>query len=205
MSGDTAMEHRFRWDEMDSSNNKYEWAVAAPSDEILRRMWTGWSVVSLTCGFFALAVFTGMISKRQVRENSFNVYVMAVSFPDFMPGILCGVDCVLRVMEGDAYTRNQCKFQAFYTSFNVVCNSWMNALICWEIHRLLRCSMRRERYFPPTVCNVLRNSGIVFLWSCITASLPLWPFDWVLLDVDYAAAGAGCVSLVPRFSKWIRS
>jgi len=161
MSGDTAMEHRFRWDEMDSSNNKYEWAVAAPSDEILRRMWTGWSVVSLTCGFFALAVFTGMISKRQVRENSFNVYVMAVSFPDFMPGILCGVDCVLRVMEGDAYTRNQCKFQAFYTSFNVVCNSWMNALICWEIHRLLRCSMRRERYFPPTVCNVLRNSGII--------------------------------------------
>ena len=162
---------QYRWDDMDDSNNKYEWAVAAPSDEILKRMWIGWSVVSLVCGTFALAVFLGMIWKRQVRQNAFNVYILAIALPDFVPGLLCGVDCAIRaaVEYGQQWTAAQCKFQAFYTTFNVSCNSWMNALICWEIHLLLRCSSRRERYFPPTVRQVLFRSAVC-----------LWQVDWLV-------------------------
>ena len=186
---------RFRWDELTSANNKYERAVAAPSDEVLVSMWRGWAIVSLVCGAIALCVFCAMLAKQKVRQNAFNVYIMAIALPDFVPAILCGVACALNAAAGHIISESACKFQAVYVTFNVTCNSWMNGLICWEVHRLLRCSMNRERYFPPSIINVLQKSAVVYVASALISSIPILPFDWILVNADVVAAGAGCVSI----------
>ena len=176
---------------MDESNSKYEWIMAAPSNAILTRMYTGWSVIALVCGTFGFMVFVAMLAKRTVRENAFNVYIMAVTLPDFLPAIICGIDCALKAT-GKWYTLPfGCNFQSFYTGFNVSCNSWLNGLICWEIYRLLQCSRRRERYFPPTTKIVLKKCAFVTIWSALISTMPLWPVNWILITTDPVT----CVSL----------
>lgn len=185
-----------RWDDLDDSNTRYERGIAAPSDEGLVRMWTGWAVLSIACGIVASVVFLAIVLKKKTRTNAFNVYILGLTGPDIVTSFNCGVICAANALARHFTTPTVCRFQSFSVVFAVCGNTWMNAVVAHEVHRLLRCSNRRQRYYPPTLPVVLRNTSLVYAICSVVSSMPLWPFGWVLVYVDVSVAGAGCVSIL---------
>lgn len=70
-------------------------------------------------------------------------------------------------------------------------NAWLNAVIAREIHKMLRCSHHRQRYFPPKRRVVALHAIVVYLWAAVVASLGIIPGGGVL-PMTTLRLGAGC-------------
>lgn len=58
-------------------------------------------------------------------------------------------------------------------------NSWLNALVAFEIHRLLDFSDRRLRYFPPSDRALICKALGVYLFAAFLASWSVVAFPWL--------------------------
>ena len=69
-----------------------------------------------------------------------------------------------------------CGFQAFYLNVSFTANMWLNAMIAFQIHRILRFSNVRRRYMPPTKRQVVTQAGLVYactiFWGFLCAFNP---------------------------------
>ena len=68
-----------RISELDENSGRYEKILAAPSDEMLRWMWMGWSILFAVASFFNLLVFLSIVLTRRLRRVSLNQYLIGVS------------------------------------------------------------------------------------------------------------------------------
>ena len=62
--------------EIDENSTRYDYLLAAPSDEQLTRYWYSWAGISLFGGLFVAAILFGFLSSKNVRSRSFNVYLI---------------------------------------------------------------------------------------------------------------------------------
>jgi hypothetical protein len=168
------------WD-IDENSTRYDKLLAAPSDDDLHKYWSAWSGIALAVGFFTLTVFFGILSSHKVRQNSFNVYLMYLMIPDILFSLLCGVTCLLNAINGEYWSSLMCNFQQWYCVFGIGANAWLNAVITFQLHTMLKFGNQRRRYTSPTRKTVTAHALSVYLfvaflgtWGLIGA--PWWPF-----------------------------
>lgn len=173
--------------------SRFETLVAAPSDEELQTMWTIWSSVFALYSLIIVVVFLGIVSSRRVRAHSFNHYLIYVMLPDILYTCLCTVQCAVLAVTGGPITPFACRLQSFYLIFGNGANSWMNAIIAYQIHRLLQISRRGERYVPPTRTRIAFQAMCAYAWAALIALLGIFPISKHSV-VTVPFYGLGCVA-----------
>ena len=161
--------------ELNANSTRYDKNLAAPDDEQLVKYWYGWAVLALTAGIFVLCVFLPLVTSRKARKQSFNVYLMYLMIPDFVFSICCGITCLLNAVNGSYYSHWMCNFQQWYCVWGIGANCWLNALITYQLHSLLKCSQQTRRYRIPPPKNVTKHALLVYLYCAFLGSWGLFP------------------------------
>ena len=169
---------------------RYELLSAAPSPHMQQVIWITWSALAGVVGILTLIFFLGILSSPKARGRSFNVYVLFITFPDMFFSICCSVTCGLNAAAGRYYSERGCSFQTFYTIFAFASNAWLNAVICRQVHIMLRSSYQRKRYKPPPIRVVCGHAAAVYCYAAFIASMTLWGTS-VLRHSD--ARGLACL------------
>ena len=169
---------------------RYELLSAAPSPQTQRVIWITWSALAGVVGILVLIFFLSILSSPKARSRSFNVYVLFITFPDMFFSIACSVTCGLNAAAGQYYSERGCSFQTFYTIFAFAGNAWLNAVICRQVHIMLRSSHQRKRYKPPPIKVVCGHAAAVYCYAAFIASMTLWGTS-VLRHSD--ARGLACL------------
>ena len=180
--------------ELTSESTRYENIVAAPSDEQLHTMWSVWSAIFFLYSALIITVFLGVISSRRVRKKSFNLYLIYLMIPDVVYAIICAIQCACLAYFGGYRSSAACKFQSIYLIFGNAANSWLNGVIAYEVHQLLKASHNRQRYFPPTRKEVSVKATAVYAFSLFIAVLGVVNIPWLPHDTR-ALRGLVCLPL----------
>ena len=178
--------------ELTSNSTRYDNLLAAPSDRVLHAMWSSWAGIALSVGLFVSIVFLGMLSSPLTRTKPFNVYLLAIMFPDIVFSLCCGVTCLLNALNGEYWSTWMCNFQTFYCVFGIGANAWLNAVIAFQLHRMLKFSRGRRRYTPPKIVHILRQTGIVYVY---TAFLGTWGIYLGKAFPSAAPSGLACIPI----------
>ena len=127
-------------------------------------------LVALSCGLLILSI----LRSNKLRNTPFNLYLLSVAIPDVLSGLSCMLTCPLSVRQATYYSEAMCGYQSFFLNASVTANTWMNAVIVYQIHKLLRYSKKRLRFQPPTRKQVRGQAAIVYcyaiLWGAICAT-----------------------------------
>jgi hypothetical protein len=180
--------------ELNENSTRYEKMMAAPSDEDLTKYWTAWSATLFFVGIFAVVVFLGIVSSRRTRDNPFNLYLLYLLVPDIVFSLSCAVTCLLNAVNGEYWSTWMCNFQQWYCVFGIGGSMWLNAVIAYQIHTMLRLSHNRRRYRPPTRKQVTMHSLVVYLYTGFLGT-------WGLTDNEkfpYYAGSASGFACLPR-------
>ena len=86
--------------ELTDNSTRYEYLLAAPSDEQLTKYWTAWAVISLAGGLFVAVFLLGILTSRSARKRPFNLYLIYLMVPDSIFSILCRIVCMLNALNG---------------------------------------------------------------------------------------------------------
>jgi len=165
--------------ELDEESTRYDRMKAAPSDSQMHNMWTAWSVVFFLFATFNLVVFLAVLLKKKTRRNPFNQYLLYIMFPDLILTATCAIQCAFLAAAGGYTDPALCKFQSFYLTWACAADSWLNAVVAFEVHRLLKASNRRLRYFPPTNKIVACRAVSVYLLAAFIASWSIVSISWL--------------------------
>ena len=153
-----------RESELDANSTRYEIGLAAPCDEELVRYWYSWSAIALASGIFILTIFLSLImASPKVRRQSFNLYLLYLMIPDFSFSLLCGITCLMNAIHGSYWSHGMCNFQQWYCVWGIGSNCWINAIITWELHKLLKCCQQTKRYTIPPPQRVTCQALSVYL------------------------------------------
>lgn len=71
-------------------------------------------------------------------------------------------------------------------------NCWLNAVVAHEVHKMLRSSHIRKRYFPPTRQRVACNAAVVYVYCTVLGVVSIIGWD---LNPTRSEAGLICVPL----------
>ena len=107
---------------------------------------------------FILVVFASIALSKKARSTPFNVYILFLSFPDFVYSGLCLITCLLCAIRRDYYDMIMCRAQSAYMIFGTCANCWLNAVISYEIHNLLKATRALKKYQPPKIVMVVKRS-----------------------------------------------
>eukprot|EP00546_Thalassionema_frauenfeldii_P003901 CAMPEP_0178921486 /NCGR_PEP_ID=MMETSP0786-20121207/15588_1 /TAXON_ID=186022 /ORGANISM="Thalassionema frauenfeldii, Strain CCMP 1798" /LENGTH=336 /DNA_ID=CAMNT_0020595671 /DNA_START=397 /DNA_END=1407 /DNA_ORIENTATION=- len=98
--------------------------------------------------------------------------------------------CAINVVAGQYVSAVMCQWQSWYCVFDFTANSWMNAVVALELHRLLKDCRRGYHYRPPPIKKVVFRSLMVYVYSAFVASWTLFGFLPHRADVT---AGLACL------------
>jgi hypothetical protein len=165
--------------ELNENSTRYEKNLAAPSDEQLTHYWWAWGSVALAAGIFTLVIFLSVITAApRIRKQSFNVYLIFLMIPDFSFSLLCGITCLLNAINGSYWSHWMCNFQQWYCVWGIGSNCWLNAIITYELHKLLKNSHQRRRYTIPSRRTVTLQALAVYLYCAFLGT-------WGLLEREH--------------------
>jgi hypothetical protein len=156
--------------ELDSSSSRYDYPKAWPSRKQLHIEFSILSTVNaVTATAVGLLIIALVRYQRRARaqgtNSSFNTYLLFIAMPDFMVSFLCCLTCALSAPQNEFYAEWLCGFQSFYLNWAFISNAWLNGVIVYQIHTMLRHSHVRRRYRPPTERRVGIHAAIVYTYA----------------------------------------
>ena len=166
----------YQWD-LNENSTRYDYPRGRPDDNVLQ---VQFSILAFINGVVAIATFiliTAILRSKKLRSNAFDLYILAMAFPDFAGSFLCLLTCSLSAPGSDFYSEAMCGFQSFYLVFAFAGNAWTNVAIIYQVNKLLVYSHNRRRYFPPTRHQVLCHITAVYIYAVIWASLVAYPLQ----------------------------
>lgn len=172
--------------------------VAAPSDQTLHVIWSVWSASYFLFSAVTIVVFLGVVSSYKVRKKAFNLYLIFLMIPDIIFSFFCAIQCAVLASAGGYTEPWECKLQSVYLVFGISANAWLNGVITFELHRLLRLSRRRQRYFPPTHKQIAKRAAMVYTYSVALAVIGVLSIDWLPYETR---AQKGVVCIPGRYSQ----
>mmetsp|Transcript_14766 Transcript_14766/g.42493 ORF Transcript_14766/g.42493 Transcript_14766/m.42493 type:complete len:374 (-) Transcript_14766:1132-2253(-) len=150
---------------------RFDHLTAAPSSQQQLIVWITWSALAGLVGVCTIIFFLGIITSRKVRNRSFNVYVLFITFPGILFSVACSITCGLNAATGRYYSERMCSFQSFYVVFSFTSIAWLNAAIIHQVHAMLKSSNNHRRYTPPETKTVCFQAFMIYLYASIIASL----------------------------------
>jgi len=111
---------------------------------------------------------------KEVRNKSFNCYILAAVFPDFQFQFSCSITCAMNAVYGHYVGEAMCGWQTWYAVFGFAGNCWMNAVISHELFTMLKVSHYSGRYQAPTIRQVGKQTLIVYTYAALLSSICTW-------------------------------
>jgi hypothetical protein len=179
------------YSEINENNTRYDYALAAPSEKELHIQFLVLAIVNAIVATACFILILAICCSKKVRTIPFNLYILAMTIPDFLVSFFCLITCAMSAPGGAYVSEVMCTFQAFYLPFGFTANCWMNAVITYQIHKLLKDSHACRRYVPPTRVGIAKQTMAVYLYACILATIGLFNFPW-LPHKSYLVRGFAC-------------
>jgi len=132
------------WD-LNENSTRFDQASAAPTDEELEIQWIGTATISSIVAFFNFLLMISILRVKEVRNKSFNCYILAVLFPDFQFALSCAITCSMNAVKGLYVGEAMCGWQTWYAVFGFAASCWMNAVISHQLYTMLKVSHFRGR------------------------------------------------------------
>jgi hypothetical protein len=186
------------YSELNENNTRYDYALAAPSEKELHIQFLVLAIVNAIVATATFILILAICSSKKVRSFPFNLYILAITVPDFFISFSCLITCAMSAPGGAYVSEVMCTFQAFYLPFGFAANCWMNTVITYQIHRLLKDSHACRRYVPPTRVGVAKQTMAVYLYACILATIGLFDLPW--LNKSYLVRGFSCFPMEHDFT-----
>jgi len=174
-----------RYDDLNNNSSIYEYAYAAPDDDVLVLMWILEAAVLVLVVLTISVVLAAVMSTKKTRLNPYNVYLQFLMFPDLLYSFACVITCALCAAAGHYVSKTQCVWQAWYLTFGCTANGWINAIVSYELYHLLLCNARRQHYFAPSLPTVVRRCLLVYTGTAIFATLAVSRLDWLHVDSHF--------------------
>ncbi|CAJ1937602.1 unnamed protein product [Cylindrotheca closterium] len=168
--GDNKAIPRLRMNELNENSTRYDQMAAAPPDETLVYYWYTWAVITVSVGLFSFLLFASILTNKKVRRKPFNLYLLYLLVPDFTFSLLCGITCFMNAFKGSYYSKAMCNMQQWYTVFGIGGSAWINAIIAYQVHAMLKDSNVRRRYRVPTSNAVSLQCLAAFAWVIFLGS-----------------------------------
>jgi hypothetical protein len=166
--------------ELDETHTRYQYPRASPSEDTLRMQFAILATVNgltaVACLIFIAALLR---SRRQLLQKTFNLYVLFIAIPDFAASFFCLLTCAMSATISEFYSEAMCGFQAFYLCWAFTSNAWMNAVITFQIHKLLRDSNVRRHYKPPTTQSATKHAIVVFTFATFMGLMNAFFIPWL--------------------------
>jgi len=131
-------------------------------------------VATIGCFHFIVSI----LSRKSIRNNAFNLYVVFLIFPDGLK--------TLSAVTGNVLIAFTCGLPDWYWyvnnfvgSFYYFSNFYLNCCVAYEIYTMVEESHRLRRTQPPTMRKVFLQVGCVYSLSVLVAL-------WAILDVPWS-------------------
>jgi hypothetical protein len=184
--------------DLNENNTRYDYSIAAPSEEELQIQFLALAIVSAIVMTATFILILALCLSKKVRSFPFNLYILAITVPDFIVNFLCLITCAMSAPRGVFVGESMCTFQAFYLPWAFSANCWMNAVITYQIHKLLKDSHACRRYVPPTRVGIAKQTTVVYLYACVVATIGLFDLPW--LHKSYLVRGFACFPMEHDYS-----
>ena len=180
----------YEW-ELNENSTRYEYPRAWPSSNALSIKFSLLATINAVVAASALLLIVSIVRYEKIRKNSFQLYLLFIAIPDFIASFCCFLTCVLSAPNAEYYSEAMCGFQSFYLTFGFTANGWMNGVIVYQVHKLLKYSQNRRRYFPPTRKQVFQHTAIVYVYALLWGMLSAFNISGVPLE-SHAFHGYAC-------------
>ena len=161
------------WD-LNENSTRFDEASAAPSDDDLKIQWIGTATIAGIVAFFTFLLMISILRVREVRNKSFNCYILSVVLPEFQFSLSCSITCALNAIHGRYMGEAMCGWQTWYAIFGFAASCWMNAVISNQLFVMLKLSHFSQRYTAPTIRHVAKQTLAVYTYAACLASLCTW-------------------------------
>ena len=101
------------WD-LNENSTRFDHASAGPTDDELYIQWIGTATIAGVVAFFSFLLIVSILRVREVRNKSFNCYILAVVFPDFQFSLSCSITCGLNAAYRHYVGEAMCGWQTWY-------------------------------------------------------------------------------------------
>jgi len=127
----------------------YQVRISTPDDWVMTMIWGIWTAAAAVDLLFTGTLLVVVLSTPKVRESAFNLYLAALVGPDFLSSCGFVLTNTLNLIYHEYVSSAMCKWQAFYGTFAIAGSFWMNALVAFELYRLLAATKRLRNFVPP--------------------------------------------------------
>ena len=154
----------YSW-ELNENHTRYDYARVVPDGQTLHVQFSVLATVNAVVAVAVMTLIVSMLRSHAVMENTFNWYLLFIAAPDFLVSFFCLITCAMSAPINRYYSEAMCGFQSFYLSWAFASNAWLNGIIVYQIHKLLKYSSIRRRYFLPTKQQVIKHAFCVYLYG----------------------------------------
>jgi len=119
-----------------------------------------------------------MVSRRVVRSNTFNLYVIFLLLPDMLNNLIQSLQGLQRVSDCGKDTAMMSDIYDANIFFYYFCNFSMSCLVAYELHLLLERSRRYLRTGPPSTKRTLLQIAAVYCLAVLFALWGILDFRW---------------------------
>ncbi|KAL9180522.1 hypothetical protein ACHAXT_010975 [Thalassiosira profunda] len=146
-----------------------------------------WTVANGISMISVWALLASIARSPKVRSSPFNLYLVFCLLPDAYKNA-AGFAANLANMLMPNGSPNACQVIGFNDAYWWTANLWMSFSVLRQLHRMLRANKRVQRYQPPKLKKIVRESTIIHIFSIVMASLTLIPVDFI----PKAVASSNC-------------
>ena len=154
----------YEWN-VNETHTRYDYPRAWPSHTKLHVEFAVLATINAVTATFVFLLIIAILRSRRVRKGPFNLYLLFIAIPDFMVSFLCFFTCALSAPQREYFSEWMCGFQSFYLNWSFISNAWLNGMIVYQIHKMLRQSNVRHRYTPPTHARVMMHAACVYTYA----------------------------------------
>jgi len=193
----------FRSDVNQTQLSRFEYARVSASPQNLHIQFAILGTINLLVTLFTGTLIASILRSKKLRKQPFDLYLVFLAIPDFFSGFSCMLTCLMSV-RGKAYVGEaMCGYQSFYLNFSVSANTWMAAVITYQIHKLLRYSRVRRRYIPPTTKEVGCHAACVYAWAIFWGGLSASQSDiFGMTFQSHPYGGFYCAPMEAKGNSW---
>lgn len=127
------------------------WALmrTALPDEWLQWYWLTFAVLAeISAAASALVIFV-VLTRPELRSQTFNKFLVGLAVPDFVFSFLCGWTCLAHLVHRAWFGgAPMCSIQSVYVVYGLTASLWAKATSAAELHRLASCAVRAKVYRP---------------------------------------------------------
>mmetsp|Transcript_58769 Transcript_58769/g.70721 ORF Transcript_58769/g.70721 Transcript_58769/m.70721 type:complete len:378 (+) Transcript_58769:280-1413(+) len=149
-----------------------------------------WNVVGLTLNALQLLAFVlstffvgAIVGSKDTRKASFNVYLVCLILPDMLLNLVYAIafiDGSLQENLDDGTTRpSLCVLVNSFGYFYYISNLYLNAMVSYEIYKLVDRSNRMKKYYTPPLRMIYLRITYVYVFAIISSL-------WVVLEVPWS-------------------